>query len=136
MFASLWQSIKADFKQLRSAPAGERFRAFKIYKLEKLDRERSNRWLSISGACGLIVFGLAIGWLPGPGGFLAIVGAAMLVPHAPGMDRMLDNSEIFVRRVSQVVQQVLRPSSVVEVAKLPVHSEQWKLPNFLFAVNP
>lgn len=98
----MWKSIKADFAQLRSAPPGKRFREYKTYKLKEYEKRPTNRIASIAGALALVVIGLAIGWLPGPGGFLAIVGVAMLVPHTPGLGALLDYCEKFLRRLVRV----------------------------------
>ena len=40
----------------------------------------------------------AFRWLPGPGGFLSIIGLAMLGPYVPGVPYCLDKSEIFARK--------------------------------------
>ena len=45
------------------------------------------------------MIGLAIGWLPGPGGFLAILGLALLGTELRPLARLLDRCELFVRGV-------------------------------------
>ncbi len=42
----------------------------------------------------LILGGLAIGWLPGPGGFIAIFGVALLATEFRFLARLLDWSEL------------------------------------------
>jgi hypothetical protein len=45
----------------------------------------------------LLVGGLAIGWLPGPGGFLAVFGAALLGVEWLRVARILDRCETYLR---------------------------------------
>ncbi|MEO8268533.1 MAG: PGPGW domain-containing protein [Aureliella sp.] len=49
-------------------------------------------------AVALIVIGIAIGWLPGPGGFLAIIGLALIAQEVPWIADVLDATEIGIRR--------------------------------------
>jgi hypothetical protein len=44
---------------------------------------------------GIVLFvgGLAIGWLPGPGGFVAVIGAALLGVEWLRVARLLDQCE-------------------------------------------
>jgi hypothetical protein len=46
----------------------------------------------------LLVGGLAIGWLPGPGGFIAVFGAALLGVEWLRIARLLDRCETYARR--------------------------------------
>jgi hypothetical protein len=39
-----------------------------------------------------------IGWLPGPGGFLSIVGLALLATEMRPLARLLDRIELFLRK--------------------------------------
>jgi hypothetical protein len=47
----------------------------------------------------LILGGLAIGWLPGPGGFIAIIGLALVARVVPGVAKPMDMAEILLRRI-------------------------------------
>jgi hypothetical protein len=46
----------------------------------------------------LLVGGLAIGWLPGPGGFIAVFGAALLGVEWLRIAQLLDRCETYARR--------------------------------------
>ena len=46
-----------------------------------------------------MVIGLGIGWLPGPGGFLAILGLALLGTEMRPLARLLDGCEVLLRRL-------------------------------------
>lgn len=50
-----------------------------------------------------MVVGLVIGWLPGPGGFLSIVGLAILAQEMPIVAKALDGCEVKIRRLGQSV---------------------------------
>lgn len=96
---AFWNLLKKDLQQLRDASPGRRFRDFRRYKKEEHSIYKSSfKFASIGLAVFLCVFGLAIGWLPGPGGFLALFGLALLIPHFPCIAPMMDHSEILVRK--------------------------------------
>jgi hypothetical protein len=91
--------LKKDLQKLREAPPGRRFRDFRRYKKEERSKLKSSlKFASIGLAIFLFAFGLAIGWLPGPGGFLALFGLAMLIPYIPGIAPLMDHSEVLVRK--------------------------------------
>ena len=56
----------------------------------------------------LVVIGLGIGWLPGPGGFLAILGLATLIPFVPGMAYLMDRAEVMVRKCARAMIGLIR----------------------------
>jgi hypothetical protein len=45
----------------------------------------------------LLLGGLAIGWLPGPGGFIGIIGAALLGAESLRVAKLMDRIELRVR---------------------------------------
>lgn len=55
--------------------------------------------LIIAGGLLLLLGGLAIGWLPGPGGFISIFGAALLATEFRSLARLLDRAERVGRRI-------------------------------------
>jgi hypothetical protein len=59
----------------------------------------------------LIVGGLAIGWLPGPGGFVAVIGAARLGTEWLSVAKALDWTEVRVRRIVRRIRDALPTSS-------------------------
>ena len=62
----------------------------------------------LAGGTALIVVGLAIGWLPGPGGFLAFVGLAMIAIEIPCAARALDVGEVKLRAVYNILRNMVR----------------------------
>ena len=86
---SFFDKLKQYWRELKTAPHGRRFRTF--YDLRKCARKgNASRILPICFALGLVVFGLAIGWLPGPGGFVAILGLALLAQEFRPLASALD----------------------------------------------
>lgn len=79
---------------------GKRFQAF-CERSRQRSRSLLKRIGMFAGGTALIVFGLAIGWLPGPGGFLAIVGVAMIAVELPIAAKFLDVCEIKIRGACQ-----------------------------------
>ena len=99
LLLDLWDLLKKDLHQLRKASPGRRFRDFRRYKKEECNMLKSSlKFASIGLAIFLFAFGLAIGWLPGPGGFLALLGLALLIPHIPFIAPMMDHTEVLVRK--------------------------------------
>jgi hypothetical protein len=97
MRMDFWTKFQRDYHSVRNGIPGRRFRDFRTSKAMEPD-SLAHRILMISIALMLVVIGLAIGWLPGPGGFLSIIGLAILAPYIPGIPYCLDKSEIFIRR--------------------------------------
>ncbi len=88
-----------DCKALRDGIPGSRFRDYADRCRKR--RGRSMTWgraLSFMVAFVLIAVGLGIGWLPGPGGFLAIIGLALLAKEIPVVADILDRVEVFGRK--------------------------------------
>jgi hypothetical protein len=89
----------ADYgRQIMRGAPGHRFQQFHNYRC----RRRGPGWswdrFSTLGL-GLILFvgGLAIGWLPGPGGFVAFIGLALLGVEWMPIARLLDWAERQIR---------------------------------------
>lgn len=82
-------NLQSYWYELKNAPHGQRFRKF--YDLRQSSRESgANRAVSIGVGSALLVFGVAIGWLPGPGGFVAILGLALLAQEFRPLASLLD----------------------------------------------
>lgn len=89
-----------DFAVLRRGKAGSRFQDYRKYKRQRRDGNRiSSRVFTFGLGTLLIVVGLLIGWLPGPGGFVALIGLAMLGREIPWIPRVMDSSELILRRL-------------------------------------
>ncbi len=97
--ASFINSLKQDFKVLKDARPGHRFRDYQQFRNDQAKKEGPWRRAShMLLGIALIVIGLAVGWLPGPGGFLSIIGVAMLVPLIPGAPILMDKTEVVIRQ--------------------------------------
>lgn len=87
----MFETIKEDFRQLRRGNSGSRFREF--YEFRQRQRRPGlspARVVSIVLGLTLVVGGASIGWLPGPGGFIAIFGLALLAQEFRPMATALD----------------------------------------------
>ena len=102
MFKKYWQKIRTDLKVLRDGPPGQRFQNFVDYRLEKRGKQQILwRLLTFSSGLFLILFGLAIGWLPGPGGFVAFIGIGIIIQEIPIIAKWLDQLETGLRSCLQ-----------------------------------
>ena len=92
-------NIKQDYETLRDGQPGQRFRRYAEQRRKRRSGKHGLRRV-VSGLLGiaLIVIGIAIGWLPGPGGFLAIIGLALIAKEVPWIANVLDAFELGMRR--------------------------------------
>jgi hypothetical protein len=96
----MFQSIRDDFKQLRRGKTGRRFRDFYDFRQQQRRPGLSPvRVFNICFGIALVIGGAAIGWLPGPGGFIAIFGLALLAQEFRPMAVLLDWLEPKLRAV-------------------------------------
>ncbi len=91
-------TLKHYYKVLRDGRPGRRFRDY----IDERRKGRSGsltigRIVSFLIGFALIVAGLGIGWLPGPGGFLAIIGLALIAQEIPWIAAALDVIELQIR---------------------------------------
>lgn len=91
--------FRDQLRKFRDAEPGRRFQSL-AEEQRKANHGRSGtaRTLRIIGGVALIVIGLSIGWLPGPGGFVAIIGLIMLLAELPLVARWIDRMELSIRR--------------------------------------
>ncbi len=104
----VFATLKHDYKLLRDGNPGRRFRDY----TDERRRRRSGsfsvgRVVSFLVGISLIAIGLGIGWLPGPGGFLAIVGLALIAQEIPWIATALDAIELQIRRVIRSTKRLL-----------------------------
>lgn len=94
------EAIRKSWNKLKQAEPGRRFREFHDYR-KKRRQHHTSIWHIVPVGTGLLLLigGLAIGWLPGPGGFIAIFGVALLATEFRFLARALDWSEIQFRRI-------------------------------------
>ena len=90
--------LKREWGRLKQGKPGKRFMDF--------HRSRCERWagtwpleriLTLGIGIVLLVGGLAIGWLPGPGGFIGVIGAALVGVEWLPMAKTLDWVELRLR---------------------------------------
>jgi len=108
------QSVAEDLKRLRAGRPGRRFRQYVRQRAQGTSRRDSySRSRTMLLGVALIVVGTAIGWLPGPGGFLALVGLAVLATEIPLVARWLDYLELaglkILRRLGRIIRPETRP---------------------------
>jgi hypothetical protein len=90
--------LKEDWRRLKRGKSGSRFVDFHRFRCERwAGKWPLERILMIALGGFLFVGGLAIGWLPGPGGFVAVIGAAMLGVEFLPIAKALDWSEVRAR---------------------------------------
>ena len=94
--------IKEDYETLRNGPPGHRFRRYVDARKKRRSGKLSIRRVA-SNLLGvaLVVIGVSIGWLPGPGGFLAFIGLALIAKEVPWIADVLDGFELGTRRTIQ-----------------------------------
>lgn len=85
----MFKKLKKNWKTLKEGEHGERFRAF-YDERQKNRSSKAARFVTVGIGVVLIVGGAAIGWLPGPGGFVAIFGLALLAQEFRPLAAALD----------------------------------------------
>jgi len=87
----MFNAIKADLQQLKSGKSGSRFLDFYDFRQSRRAPGFSvSRVATVFFGLALAIGGASIGWLPGPGGFVAIFGLALLAQEFRPMARALD----------------------------------------------
>jgi hypothetical protein len=96
------RSVKEDLRCLKQAESGKRFVAFYDFRESRREPGFSvSRALTIFFGLALTIGGASIGWLPGPGGFVAILGLALLAQEFRPMAVALDWCEVKLRALWQ-----------------------------------
>jgi hypothetical protein len=91
-------AIAKDWRKLKEGTPGRRF-----YDVHRARSERRGdgwpleRILTLALGIVLLLGGLAIGWLPGPGGFIGVFGAALLGAESVRVARFMDRVELRLR---------------------------------------
>ncbi|MEX1256871.1 MAG: PGPGW domain-containing protein [Gemmatimonadota bacterium] len=93
-------TIRASCRALKEGEPGRRFRdAHKQRRERRTSGEGEWPWAIAAVGALLVVGGLAIGWLPGPGGFISIVGVGLLATEFRTFAALLDRTEVALRRL-------------------------------------
>jgi hypothetical protein len=96
----MFDTIKDDLRQLKRGEPGSRFCDF--YDFRRRHRRPGlspARMLTILFGLLLVIGGASIGWLPGPGGFIAIFGLALLAQEFRPVAVLLDWFEPKLRKL-------------------------------------
>lgn len=94
-------------RTLRNAQPGHRFRSYVDERRKRMENKSGPARLAIPAiGLALIVVGLAIGWLPGPGGFVAIIGLALIAQEVPWVADLMDRSELLLRQLWRFVKRL------------------------------
>jgi hypothetical protein len=116
------KAIKQSWRKFKEGRPGHRFHEFYEYMQRKREG-RSAAWHVVPIGLGtlLLVGGVAIGWLPGPGGFIAVFGVALLATEFEFLARWLDRAELGVRKAWRVGwKRRSTPARVAELAAAAV----------------
>ena len=90
--------LAKDWKTLKHGTPGRRFYDFHRARAQRRgDGWPLERVLTFGGGIVLLVGGLAIGWLPGPGGFVGVIGAALIAAESLRVAKLLDRVELKLR---------------------------------------
>lgn len=81
------------WRRIKAGGHGTRFVAFYDYRQAHRKSLRSKIVTIFIGA-SLAIFGASIGWMPGPGGFVGIIGLALLAQEFRPLAVLLDKIEI------------------------------------------
>ena len=94
----MFEAVRSSWGEFREGRPGHRFHD--VYECRQRTREgrsAAGRVLSIGFGLLLIVGGASIGWLPGPGGFVALFGIALLATELEFLARWMDWLELRAR---------------------------------------
>jgi hypothetical protein len=110
----MFETTKDNLRHLKAGEPGSRFRDFYDYRQQHRPCGISTaRVLTILVGGLLVIGGAAIGWLPGPGGFIAILGLALLAQEFRPLAAVLDWLEPKLRIVWNALVAIWRRMSVV-----------------------
>jgi len=89
------QFIVDRYSEIRNGYAGHRFSDYVEHRRER----RGSPWTlgrvcKLGGGLFLIILGIGVGWLPGPGGFVAIIGLLLIAQEVPFVAKALDAVEV------------------------------------------
>jgi Flp pilus assembly protein TadB len=90
-------SLKQDWRALSDSPPGRRFQH--RYEKKRRGGRSRGRTLKLSAAIALIVVGIVLLVIPGPGSVLIVIGAALLAEESSRVARSLDLIEMRIRRL-------------------------------------
>lgn len=94
----MFSGLREYWSRLEDGRPGERFRGLYRYRRERRkDGQGRSRAIVTGLGILLILIGAGFGWLPGPGGFLAFLGVALVAAESRSAARALDWTELRLR---------------------------------------
>jgi hypothetical protein len=96
-------AIAKDWRTLRYGTPGRRFYDFHHARSERRGDRSLERILTLAVGIILLLGGLAIGWLPGPGGIIGVIGAALLGAESLRIAKLMDRMELRLRAARRIV---------------------------------
>jgi Putative transmembrane protein (PGPGW) len=95
--ADMFRSLKKGWRELLREQPGQRFEA--RYRRASRTHTKGNRLLKQWAAVAMIVVGVVLLVIPGPGTVVIAVGAALLAEESLTVARYLDRLEVWGRRI-------------------------------------
>lgn len=96
-------TVQGSWRCLKEGAPGSRFRGvYEHRKRTQQDRSLARRVVPVALGVILVLAGIAIGWVPGPGGFIGIFGVALLATQFRWLAKLLDWTELRLRALWRV----------------------------------
>jgi len=95
----MFEGLKKEWLVLRENPPGTRFQARYRYRNFEASSPAWKKILVIALGFALIPIGMALWFLPGPGWLTILAGFALLAGYSEWTSRLLDRTEILLRRM-------------------------------------
>jgi hypothetical protein len=89
--------IKRSWSELAQATAGKRFE--ERYEQMRGRGTPASRALKAAAAVALIIAGLAMLFVPGPGSLAILAGGALIAEQSLTVARLLDRTEVGIRKI-------------------------------------
>lgn len=93
----MFSTLKKSWRELASGSPGERFQS--RFRHKKRSGHTGNRALLLGAGIALILAGIVLLVVPGPGSLLILVGAALLAEESLVVSRLLDRIEAQLRKL-------------------------------------
>jgi hypothetical protein len=93
----MFQSLKKSWRELAEGKPGKRFQS--RYEKKKDSGRNGGRTLKLVAAVLLIIVGVVLLVIPGPGTVFIALGAALLAEESATVARGLDWTEVRIRRL-------------------------------------
>lgn len=110
------QALKKQWRELASAPVGHRFQTH--YRRKHQRGRSSHRIGKLFLGITLVVAGVLLLFIPGPGSVLIVIGAALLGEESLVIARWLDALEIRLRKISSSALRKWRRASLLARSSL------------------